>query len=78
MFKLLTDRNWLIHESLTDNKDDFKSDEYFNKLFERVKAITLKAHKLQISIELDLIEYAEKKGIDMSKVKNDMNKYYSS
>ena len=27
LFKLLTDRNWLIHESLTDNKDDFKSDE---------------------------------------------------
>lgn len=78
LFKLLTDRNWLIHESITDNKDDFKSDEYFNKLFERIKAITLKAHKLQISIELDLIEYAEKKGIDMSKVKNDMNKYYSS
>ena len=49
---------------------------YFEKLIERIKAITSKAHKLQISIELDLIEYSEKKGIDMTKVKNAMNKHY--
>lgn len=74
--KLLTERNWLIHKSITDNKKEFKSDSYFNKLFERTKAITLKAKTLQISIELDLIKYSEKKGIDMSKVKNDMNKNF--
>ncbi|MEC7262447.1 MAG: hypothetical protein VXW38_01830 [Bacteroidota bacterium] len=74
---LLTERNWLIHKSITENKDDLKSDSYFNKLFNRIKALTLKAHKLQISIELDLIEYSEKKGIDMTNVKNAMNKYYS-
>lgn len=76
--KLLTERNWLIHESITNDKKDFKSDNYFNKLFERIKAITLKAHQLQISIEQDLIEYSEKKGVDMSKVKIDINKYYRS
>ena len=76
--KLLTERNWLIHESITNNKNDFKSDSYFNKLFERIKTITSKAHELQISIELDLIKYSEKKGIDMSKVKNEMNKNYGS
>ncbi|MAU14140.1 hypothetical protein [Flagellimonas sp.] len=73
---LLTERNWLIHKSITENKDDLKSDSYFEKLIERIKAITSKAHKLQISIELDLIEYSEKKGIDMTKVKNAMNKHY--
>lgn len=73
---LLTERNWLIHKSITENKDDLKSDFYFNKLFNRIKALTLKAHKLQISIELDLIEYSEKKGIDMTNVKNAMNKHY--
>jgi len=73
---LLTERNWLIHKSITENKDDLKSDSYFEKLHERIKAITLKAHKLQISIELDLIEYSEKKGIDMTNVKNAMNKHY--
>ncbi|WP_318345681.1 hypothetical protein [Flagellimonas baculiformis] len=75
--KLLTERNWLIHNCITENKDDLKSDSYFEKLSERIKDITLKAHKLQISIELDLIEYSEKKGIDMTNVKNAMNKYYS-
>ena len=73
---LLKERNWLIHESITDDKNSFKSDYYFNKLFKKTKAITLKARKLQISIELNLIEYSEKKGIDMSKVKNEMNKNY--
>lgn len=42
--KLLTGRNWLIHQSITSNKNDFKSDTYFNKLFEKIKAITSKAH----------------------------------
>jgi hypothetical protein len=73
---LLEERNWLIHESITNDKNNYKSDSFFNKLFERTKAITLKAQKLQISIEMDLIEYSEKKGIDMSKVKNEMNKHY--
>jgi len=74
--KLLKERNWLVHHSITDNKNDFKSDAYFNRLFERIKPITAKAHKLQISIELDLVEYSKKKGIDMSNVENEMNKYY--
>ena len=76
--KLLTERNWLIHKSTTENKDDLKSDSYFEKLYERIKATTIKAHKLQVSIELDLIEYSEKKGIDMTKVKNEMKKYYGA
>lgn len=74
--EFLIERNWLIHKSITDNKKDYKSDSYYNNLFEKTKAISLKANTLQIAIELDLIEYSEKKGIDMTKVKNDMNKYY--
>ncbi len=74
--KLLKERNWLIHHSITDNKNDIKSDTYFNKLFEKIKTITSKAHELQISIELDLIEYCEKKGSDMTNVKNAMDKHY--
>src|SRR5690606_36250681 len=74
----LDERNWLIHDSITDNKEKVRSDDYFSKLFERIKAITLKAHKLQISIEQHLIEYAEKKGRDMSMVKSAINRYYDS
>ncbi|WP_299135285.1 hypothetical protein [uncultured Tenacibaculum sp.] len=74
--KFLPERNWLIHESLIENKDEFQSDSFFKKLSKKTKDISLKAHKLQIKIELDLIEYAEKKGIDLSEVKNKMNKHY--
>ncbi|WP_027393242.1 hypothetical protein [Aquimarina latercula] len=73
--KPLIERNWLIHESITSNKNDFKSDAYFNKLFEKIKPITSKAHKLKISIELDLIEYCKKKGIGMNNVENEMNNH---
>ncbi|MGG5487408.1 hypothetical protein [Gaetbulibacter sp. PBL-D1] len=75
--EFLPERNWLIHESLIENKDEFQSDSFFKKLSERTKDISLKAHNLQVKIELDLIEYVEKKGIDLSEVKNKMNKHYS-
>ncbi|WP_109438313.1 hypothetical protein [Aquimarina sp. AU119] len=74
--KLLKERNWLIHHSITDNKNDIKLDTYFYKLFEKIKAISSKAHELQISIELDLIEYSEKKGVDMTNVKNKIDEHY--
>lgn len=74
--KLLKERNWLVHNSITGNKNDFKPDTYFNKLFDKIKAITSEAHKLQILIELDLIEYCKKKGIDITNVKNEMDKHY--
>ncbi len=74
--ELLKERNWLIHKSITDNKKDYRTDSYFNQLFERIKAIASKAQRLQVSIELDLIEHTEKKGINMANVKNDMDKHY--
>lgn len=64
--KLLKERNWLVHQSITEKKDEYKSDSFFNKLFKRTEEITLKAQRLQNSIEQDLIGYAEKKGIYMS------------
>ncbi|WP_282085630.1 hypothetical protein [Aquimarina algiphila] len=74
--KLLKERNWLVHHSITDNKNDFKSDTWFNQRFEKIEAITSKANELQISIEIDLIEYCEKKGIDMTNIKNKIDKHY--
>lgn len=73
--KLLDERNWLVHKSISNDKEGFKSDSFFKELFQRTKAITLKAHELQISVERDLIEYSEKKGIDMSKIRNEMKKH---
>lgn len=74
--KLLDKRNWLVHHSVTDNKNDFYSDTYFNQRFEKIKVITSKAFELRITIEIDLIEYCEKKGIDMTNVKNNIDKHY--
>ena len=74
--EFLKERNWFIHRSITENKKEYRTDSFYNKLFERTKAITSKAHEIRISIELDLIEYSEKKGISMSRVKNDMKKHY--
>lgn len=74
--EFLKERNWLIHKSITDNKKDYRTDFFYKSLSEKTKAIALKANTLRISIELDLIEYTEKKGIDMTKVKNFMNEHY--
>ena len=74
--EFLKERNWLIHKSITENKKEYRTESFYNNLFEKTKTITSKAHELRISIELDLIEYCEKKGIGMTKVKNDMNKHY--
>lgn len=76
LLKLLKERNWLIHKSITENKKEYRTESFYDYLFKKTKAITLKAHELRISIELDLIEYCEKKGIRMTKVKNDMIKHY--
>lgn len=74
--EFLKERNWLIHKSITENKNEYRTESFYNNLFEQTKAITSKANELRISIELDLIEYCEKKRIDMTNVKNDMNEHY--
>ncbi len=73
---LLEERNWLVHDCITDDKENYKSESFYNRLFERTKVITQKAKKLQVSIELDLIEYSQKKGIDVTEVKNKMKENY--
>ena len=57
-------------------KKEYRTESFYNNLFEQTKAITSKANVLRISVELDLIAYCEKKGIDMTNVKNDMNEHY--
>lgn len=76
LLRLLKERNWLIHGSITYDKNNFNSDSHFNKIFKKVKSITLKAHELLNLIHLDLFEYCKNKGIDMSNVENQMNKHY--
>ena len=42
-----------------------------------IKAITIQGHNLQRLIEEDLMQFAEDNGVDMSKVKAEISKYYS-
>ncbi|RAJ17172.1 hypothetical protein [Olleya aquimaris] len=76
MIKIRDERNWLIHESVIENKEDYKSNNFFKRLSEKSKFIVLKANKLQVTIELDLIRYSEKKGIDTSNIRNFICKHY--
>ncbi|WP_411894590.1 hypothetical protein [Winogradskyella sp. A2] len=74
LLKILDERNWLIHESVIGDKENFKSNSYFKNIINRSKTLSDNAKALQISIELDLIEYCKNKGKDMSMVKNEMKK----
>ncbi|MEM6722035.1 MAG: hypothetical protein AAF611_22090 [Bacteroidota bacterium] len=74
--EILSERNWLVHHCITENKENYKSDIFYNKISEKTKAIVTKAQMLQVSIELDLIDYAETKGKNMANVKSKMSEYY--
>lgn len=74
--EILSERNWLVHHCITEDKENYKSDAFYNSISKKTKTIATKAHILQISIELDLIDYAEKKGINMTNVKSKMNEHY--
>ena len=72
----LSERNWLIHRSIAQGHDEWDSNISRDKLLYRIKTITTQAQKLLQLIEEDLIEFSEANGIDMSRVKAEINKYY--
>lgn len=73
----LSKRNWLIHKSIAQNRREWDLNVSRGKLMDRIKAITVQAHNLQKSVEEDLIQFAEANGVDMSRVKAEISKYYS-
>ena len=74
--EFLSERNWLIHKSIAQGRDEWDLNISREKLFVRIKAITTQAQKLLQLIESDLIEFSEAKGIDMSRVRAEINKHY--
>jgi len=72
---LSEERNWLIHRSIAHGRDVWESDPPWAVLFRRIKAISVAAKRIQISIEQDLIAYSESNGIDMSKVKAEIARH---
>lgn len=74
--EFLSERNWLIHKSIAQERDEWGLDAPSEKLFFRMKAITTQAQKLLQLIEEDLIEFSEANGVDMSRVRAEIDKYY--
>ena len=70
----LPKRNWLIHKSITQGRDEWDLNISREKLIFRIKDITTQAHKILKLIEEDLIGFSEANGVDMSSVKADLRK----
>lgn len=73
----LSKRNWLIHKSIAQNRREWDLNISRDILMTNIKAITKQAHNLQRLIEEDLINFAEENGVDMSRVKAEISKFYS-
>ena len=74
--EFLSERNWLIHKSIAQGRDEWDANISRDKLIHRIKAITAQAQKLLQLIEEDLIEFSEANGVDMSRVRAGINKHY--
>jgi hypothetical protein len=70
------ERNWLIHEAMFENKEDRFSETVKNQLYNKIKSIAEDAMKIQRAIEMDLMDFCESKGRDMSKVRRAMQEHY--
>lgn len=72
----LEERNWLIHKSIAQSRDKWDMNASREELIRRIKTITTKALKIQRMIENDLIIFCESNGVDMTRVRDKINKYY--
>jgi hypothetical protein len=61
-------RNWLVHNAMAEGKDSLYIDSLRNLLFQKIKSISNEAFKIQHAIELDMINFCESRGRDMSKI----------
>lgn len=73
---LLTERNWLVHKCMSQNRDDMYSEVGKNKLFLKIKNITEMARMLLQSIEKDLMDFSSLNGLDMAGVRSAIQKHY--
>lgn len=72
----LKERNWLIHKCAPHHIDDLLEASGRDQLFNRIKAITQRAIYLRKVLEIDMIEFSEERGLDMSRVRSVMKKAY--
>lgn len=65
--ELLAERNWLVHKAMLDSQKENRI-VIVESILQRIKSIADNAEKLQLVIEWDLIEFAQTKGRNMSRV----------
>ncbi len=70
------ERNWLVHKCLPEYMDKVFMTSDQIKHFDRIKGITIKAKQLQKTIEADLMNFSESRGLDMSRVREQLGKHY--
>ena len=73
--EFLIERNWLVHKSIAQGRDEWDLNISRDQVFRRIKAITLQAQRLQILVEEDLLNFCEENGRDMSGVRAEIEKF---
>jgi len=64
----LEQRNWLVHNVIPGNEEDFNAGNIKEELFDKIKAISDKAESIQRIIEHDMINFCSFKGKEMPKI----------
>jgi hypothetical protein len=65
--ELLAERNWLVHHAMLESQQGNRI-VVTEPIVQRIKSITDKSEKLQLILEYDLIDFAQSKGRNMSKI----------
>ncbi|WP_130735910.1 hypothetical protein [Flavobacterium sp. J27] len=65
----LEHRNWLVHNVLIGNEEDFNAGKIKEEMFEKIKSISDKAEEIKRLIEYDMIDFCSSKGKDMTNIK---------
>ena len=65
--ELLAKRNWLVHHAMLDSQQGNRI-VVTEPIVQRIKSIADKSEKLQLVLEYDLIDFAQAKGRNMSKI----------
>lgn len=76
LMEFLHERNWFVHKSIAQSRDEWDQNMSKDKLFRRIKALAYQAHRLQVFIEEDLMSFCETNGRDMSGVRKEIEKHY--
>lgn len=64
----LQQRNWLVHNVICGNEEDFNAGKIREELFHKIKDISDKAESIQREIQYDMIDFCSSKGKDMSEI----------